>query len=242
MLKPIINAPIKFVNTLNDALAYASQSKVIYVGEDQNVPNYFIHTPALLPPVDAAYAEINGNLQAYYDIYNAYMNSDIVQDICNQILALLYNGVPVTLYMQDGNDLAIGDYIRGYFYNAFGLFDYGVVQEVDMYGNPYFPYYDTVYTNVIAYRLYTFGNGIISGQDYILYIDNFDYMDGEVFRRLKQDFNMNPNIDSFSLIEFLKDWRAKYYEFYINPTSNIPAGQQISALTVIDEEKLKEVI
>ena len=242
-MQPIINAPIKFVNTMQEAMYYSTVSKIIYIGEDPNIPEFFIRIPALLPPTEAAYAEMNNDVNNYMYIYENYLNNfpDVKEYLC-QILILLHHGNPVTIYIQDGNDLLIGQFLPTWFYKVAGLYNYETVQGVDQYGMSYYPYNDQTpqFINQVAILLYTYGNGIISGEYFILSVDdlfiNNIQSNPEVLNRLDKDFNLF-NLDINEKIQFLLNWKYKFNRFYINPMNNLADGQ--SPFEYVEEDNNK---
>lgn len=229
-MNQLINAPIKFVNTLQDAMYFSSMSQILYVGEEQSIPTFFVRVPALLPPIEAAYSEMNGDMKTYYGIYDQYLyNSPVVKEIFINILSLLNAGTPITIYIQDGNDLTIGQYLPIVFYKYFGLYNYETVKDVDMNGREYFPFNNPLpeYNDTIATLLYTTGNGIIDSTTFITsvtkdkIIQSFT-MNDEVAKRLSIDYNIQ-HLDIDNRINYILSIIDKYNRYEnINNQYNEP--------------------
>ena len=70
----MITGTINVVTDIQLAMQFSQQCKVLFIGELNNqLPPNFIEYSILLPPVEALEAEINGNIEVYYNIYSQYL-------------------------------------------------------------------------------------------------------------------------------------------------------------------------
>lgn len=222
MLRSLINAPLKFVTRAEEANNYSAVAKILYVGEDSNIPNFYIPVPILLPPIDIQYCEMTNSMDSYYQGYENYLNNnELVAEICNQILTLLLNGYPVVIYIQNGHELEIGNFLPKWFYLQYGLYNYETIYDYDEYGNMFYPYFDKKYNDKIACCLYTYANGSIGGKEFILNLQDFNWIDQLIMNRLISDFNINTTGKTVEdILNFFREYKDKYYRFYINPRNN----------------------
>ena len=126
-----------------------------------------------------------------------------------------------------------------------GLYDYEKVHATDQYGNTYFPYYDTEYAPVIASYLYTYGNGLIDAQEFLLNTDDKSLYHlyitlgntSDVNKRLDIDFRLDPKANPIDKYNYLISLRNKYFEFYINPVKSLDPCEQVSPFEFSGEAK-----
>lgn len=154
---------IYLVNDVNFALecSYKMGSKVIYVGElNMNLPKSFISFGALLPPVEALNAEIDGDMASYAYIYENYFNSSkVVYEIFATIIVALYHGQNMLIYVEEGDNLSHLNFLVEYLQVKFGI----------TVGNDVCPYmYNPMYDSFIAMILYTYLDGFITPEQLLL--------------------------------------------------------------------------
>ena len=171
---------IYLVNDVNFALEcnYKQGFKVIYVGElNMNLPKSFISFGALLPPIEALNAEIDGDMASYAYIYEAYFNSNrVVYEIFASIIVALYSGQNMLIYVEEGDNLSHLNFLLEYMQVTFGI---TVGTDV----SPYM--YNPMYDSFISMILYTYLDGFITPEQ-LLYNTPMDHL---------MAYEYNPNFN-----------------------------------------------
>ena len=88
----LFKGSINVVTDINLANAYSQSCKVVYIGElNSSLPPNFIEFSVLLPPYKALEAEINGDMNAYSQIYlNYLMNNEPCFEAIMTIITAAY--------------------------------------------------------------------------------------------------------------------------------------------------------
>ena len=163
----LFKGSINVVTDINLANAYRQTCKVVYIGElNSSLPPNFIEFSVLLPPYKALEAEINGDMNAYSQIYlNYLMNNEPCFEAIMTIITAAYAGVNVILFVEEGNNLSHLQFLKHFFNNVFGI----TLGDKDsmFYINPGF-------FHVIAAYLYSWIDGIVELEDILtMGIDKF---------------------------------------------------------------------
>lgn len=116
---------LNIVFDLETALLASQASKVMYIGElNPAIPATFITASILLPPYPAIVAEIDGDVNSYNQIYTQHLLFDKnCYDMLAVMLVALYNGIHITIYIEDPT----GDTMHGKFIFDFLATFYGII-------------------------------------------------------------------------------------------------------------------
>ena len=119
----MITGTINVVTDIQLAMQFSQQCKVLFIGELNNqLPPNFIEYSILLPPVEALEAEINGNIEVYYNIYSQYLTyTPYCQEAIATILAAISRGINVIFYIEEGDNLSHKKFLMDYFMNMYGI-------------------------------------------------------------------------------------------------------------------------
>ena len=195
---------INVVTDINIANAYSQMCKVVYIGElNSSLPPNFIEFSVLLPPYKALEAEINGDTNAYSQIYYSYlMTNEPCFEAIMSIITAAYAGVNVILYVEEGNNLSHLEFLEYFFEYTFGII-LGNKEKMFCINPNYIP--------TIAMYLYSWIDGIVSLEDLLLcsnMIINIIEASGiksSVFEKVARE----NNLINYSEIDLLK-WLTQY--------------------------------
>lgn len=119
----MIKGTIYAVTDVELAMQCLQTSKVLYIGElNMNLPKGFIECSVLLPPYEAVSAEIDGNIPAFEEIYRNYLTfSEQCYGMFATILIALKNGINITMYIENGDNLSHMNFLLRYIEQTFGI-------------------------------------------------------------------------------------------------------------------------
>lgn len=112
------------INTRNTILCMDEQESELYkIYGDECIP-----ATVLLPPPDAVYCQIDGNMDGFINGYNNWLYSDTVQEYIGYLMLLLHSGVNIFLYIPDFDNESIWCNILLNFF----AFEYGLIIGTDI--------------------------------------------------------------------------------------------------------------
>lgn len=189
-------------------------ARIVFVGEydpnDKLLSSTYIHFPALLPPVEASYYEVNGDINEYMRIYEShFVNSEDARLCMVEILSMLHDDIAVVMYIQNGQFSNIGRVLPMFLNKYFGI-NSPIIQPMQMQN--------------IGNLLYSHGNGLINAYEYLNSLDPNNMVINPVCaQRLIIDFDLPPNTDVNKIA--------------MNHISNTTMHNRVSAIMFIDEEE-----
>lgn len=165
-------------------------------------------TPAtcLLPPPDALVAECDGDAQLFTAIYEQYLLSDLVVEFVSIVLAVLFRGGSVIIYMNNLPEDSIWfNMLLQHLYNHYGL---KIGTSMD---NPF--YLDPRYISVDVEMVYMI-NGI-SAIDFLKLHANEVPLQPYIINKLLADFN--PLLNGMDPLTYFTNLKIAYKQPTRNP-------------------------
>jgi hypothetical protein len=163
----MIRGTLYAVSDINIALQSMQSCKVLYIGELNNsIPKEFIECSVLLPPYEAVFAEVDGDIASFEAIYNHYLTySDQCFGMFATILVALNRGVNILMYIENGDDFAHFNFLLRYIQGTFGI----TVGSENMNFQ-----YNPEYNWLISSILYSYMDGFIDEYEFIMNQNNFN--------------------------------------------------------------------
>ena len=129
---PIINGggkmfqgTINIVTDLNLAMQCASQGcKVAWIGDplsESPANGMFIPLPLLAPDYQVLSAEIEGNMEAYAQLYSQQLSTREAFLTFMALFACIYSDQNVILYIEEGDQLSHAGFLQQYVFNTFNV-------------------------------------------------------------------------------------------------------------------------
>ena len=232
-------ASLLFTADINSAI-YASRvgTKVLYVGESmQELPECFIPCSILLPPFNALNAEIDGDIKTYKDLYFSYLNFNLdCFEMIGTMLAALYSGVSMTIYVENGNELSHMNTLIEYFALFHGI--HAIIDKV----RPTYAY-DITFNAKNAAVLYNFYDGFMSAYTFLSFIPNMNVLYNVInmpyctrtVDKIVQELQINPHVNALSVIQsIIDDMQSKVQlQAFIMTNNN---GKKLSLVSFTEEE------
>lgn len=78
---------------------------------EKQFPHSVLKGTVLLPPPSVIFLQIDGDMNAFNNEYNAYLRSDVAMDFIHAMVYMLYSGINTIMYVDDFDENAIWLYI-----------------------------------------------------------------------------------------------------------------------------------
>ena len=177
----------------------------------QNSPVFTVSY--LLPPYSALEAENNGDADTFYSVYYNYLMSFDVESYITLLLAVLYKGVNILLYVNkdEGEGLLFVNAFMQFMYQYYGI-------SIGCGENP--PKFDANFSDICRVKM--FRHGYITANDLLRNFTGQTIQDPEVCDLICREMNFETNDPITTVNNYIQHLRMN-----LKPVSPIPAPYYI---------------
>lgn len=201
------------INMVNHALSQGV--KIIYLGDPISVPDMyksvFVTATSLFPDYNTMAMQIEGNEQGFVQMYTASLNSKAAMEMLSVIIACLYKGTNIILYVpQEASGLNFAQYLLRFIEYNFGIVTQ--TRSTKFAFNPEF-------SNKIIELLYL--NNLVTPQEFLV---NSEKLNEFTIRKLVAE--IRPMVDDPRDIDCIVKWFANYKDQLIKANKPLVYGVQ----------------
>jgi hypothetical protein len=187
--------------------AEADGCKIAVISEEPILDtnsSFAVSGTCLLPPPMAKIAEIDGDAERFFELYDEYLLSDVPVDFISVILGLLHQGGSMIFLISCGIDEPWVAQLCNHFQNYYGI---------TIGSDGVLPWFDTRYTDVVNNIIYI--SGFISPQEYLANKTIRYQMQPWILDKLSAELPLRGTEGGF---EYYEDLCLKFKQF---PNSNL---------------------
>lgn len=185
------------INMVNQACSQGV--KVIYLGDVLNLSNEdatrFVFSSSFVPDYQTMSMQVDGNKEAFIQMYVASLNSKASVEMFSAILACLYKGVSVMFYLPpEASDLNFVQYLLQFIELNYGI---TTATKTTKYA------FDQSYSGKVIELLYL--NNLVTAQEFLI---NSETIDDISLRKLVTE--LHPMVEDPNNLEDIIEWFSKY--------------------------------
>ena len=189
--------------------------KVIYLGDPISInPMYkdaFVIATSLTPDYQTMAMQVDGNEQAFAQMYIASLNSKAAVEMMSVIFACLYKGTSIMFYLpQEAAGLNFIQYLLQFIHNNYGIQTQTKTTQFS---------FDPAFTGRIIELLYI--NNLVSAQEFLLHSESLDQIS---LRKLVAE--LHPMVKDPSDINEIIKWFSNYKDQLIAANAPLVNGIQ----------------